>query len=118
MPSCEPRSEVGQGCCVIELLWVRPLEGTPRLCLLFLGSVCSHSLDLVLRDPVMLGADFLMRPVFAGLDLEVLCGGRLGWGEQGAFTVLKMSLWMRDVGRPGLDAQVGRKLCFGDCKNV
>lgn len=54
---------------------MRPLEGTPGLCLLSPGSVCSYSLDLVLRDPVMLGADFLMRPVFAGLDLEVWGAG-------------------------------------------
>lgn len=95
---------------------MRPLEGTPGLCLLAPGSVCCHRLDLVLRDPVMLEADFLMRPVFAGADLEVVCVCGEGWG--GALTVLEMSLWMQDVGCLDLDAEVGRKLCFGDCKNM
>lgn len=58
----------------------------------------------LLRDPVMLGADFLMRPVFAGPNSEVLCGGSFYYPGDVSLDA--------GSGLPGLDSQVGRKLCF------
>lgn len=66
----------------------------------------------LLRDPVMLGADFLMRPVFAGPDLEVLC--------QGSFYYPGDVFLDAGCGLPGLGFSSWQKVVFsfGDCKNV